>query len=85
MARRIPSGVNATLIPKGSQIVARTIHFQHRSRSRDESGDGGGKREGQIHEGIDQPLAEELVTRQNPCDEKTKHRVDCGTQRWTRQ
>ena len=41
--------------------------------------DGSGKCKWQIHDGIDQPLTEEVVTRKDPCDEKTKHRIDCGS------
>ena len=73
-ARRTPSGVKATLIPKRSAYYPSQPVGTHRAVRA--TCYGGGHREGQVDGCVEKASERESVSHQNPCDEGPEHGVD---------
>ena len=69
IATKMPSGVNATLMPSSAQRRAEPALLREQRRQRD-AGDRGRQRKGNIDDGVEQPAARKAIAHQRPDDDQ---------------
>ena len=73
----MPSGVNATLMPRGSSGASQPAVRRVERRQRD-AGDRRRQRQRQIDQRIDDAAARERIADEHPGHQQAEHRVDAG-------
>ncbi|MGY3079033.1 hypothetical protein ACVWZZ_005441 [Bradyrhizobium sp. LM6.10] len=74
---KMPSGVNATLMPAAASGAPSQPFSAEQGGQRD-AGNRRRQREGHVDDGIEQPPSGEAVAHQRPDDDAAHHQIDAG-------